>query len=185
MPIPKLTRVPVRALLAAALGAAVASSLLPSLAQAQRRSDRFALPPAQVLSINPLGIAAGLYSGEYEVAVDRQMTVGATASFVDFGDYDFTTVDGRWRIYADEALHGVAFGLSLGAGRTRDERDAGGAAWGLTIGSSIDYQWLLGSQQRFALGTGVGFKRFITREDRDANGPRYWPTFRLSVGAAF
>jgi len=141
--------------------------------------------PRQVLSVNPIGLAAGLYTAEYEAAIDPQMTVGATASFVDFGDYDFTTVDARWRIYPTRALEGVAFGLSLGVGRSRDERDAEGAAWGPTIGSTIDYQWIMGDERRFAFGTGLGFKRFITREDRDGNGPRYWPTFRLSVGAAF
>lgn len=174
--------------------AAVAALLLlaaPAAASAQRAGDlRGPSFPRQVFSINPLGLAAGLYTGEYELAIDRQMSVGMTASYVDFGDQDFTTVDGRWRIYPSRVLEGVAFGLSAGFGRTRDnDDDADGevesAAWGLTIGSTIDYQWILGDENRFAFGTGLGFKRFISRADRDGNGPRVWPTFRLSVGAAF
>lgn len=187
MPASTRFRSPSRALRVLALSLAVALALIPaSSASAQRRADiSRSLPPIHVLSVNPVGLAAGLYSGEYEGAVTRQMSLGVSASYVDFGDYDFTTVDGRWRLYATEVLEGFAFGLSLGAGRTRDERDPGGAAWGVTIGSSVEYQWLLGPEQRLAVGTGVGFKRFLTREDKEANGPRIWPTLRLQVGAAF
>jgi hypothetical protein len=163
-------------------------AILPRAASAQRYQDYRTLQPRQVLSINPIGVAAGLYSAEYEMAVDRQMSVGATASHVDFGDDEFTTFDARWRLYLNRVLHGVAFGLSAGIGRTLDEDDvdAGGKAhWGLTVGSTLDYQWILGDEGRFALGTGVGFKRFVSRKDGDGNGPRVWPTLRLSVGAAF
>src|SRR5690606_40791560 len=151
-------------------------------AHAQRLGGPY---PRQVISINPIGVAAGLYSGEYEVAIDRQMTVGATASYVDFGELDFTTVDGRWRIYPNRALYGLSFGLSAGLGRSRDEDDPGGASWGITLGSSVDYQWILGDESRFAFATGVGFKRFVSRDSRGANGPRAWPTLRFAIGAAF
>lgn len=160
----------------------VVAAVPDSTVRAQRMADPY---PRQVVSINPIGIAAGLYSGEYEVVIDRQMTVGATASFVDFGELDFTTFDGRWRIYPNRALQGLSFGLSGGVGRTRDEDDPGGASWGITLGSSVDYQWILGDESRFAFATGVGFKRFVSRESRDANGPRAWPTLRFAIGAAF
>lgn len=175
---PLAVLLPAAALLAAAAGD-LAAQARPS------GSLRPSLPPIQVVSLNPIGLAAGLYSAEYEVAVARQLTVAGAASYVDFGNDDITTVDGRVRIYANEALDGFAFGLSAGLGRSRREDAPGSGSWGVVIGSMLDYQWLLGPQRNFAVATGVGFKRFVTAEAQRENGANAWPTGRLSVGFAF
>jgi len=175
---------------ATALAAAftVALAMSPTDAFAQRATGGSRPSPRQIIGINPLGIAGGLYTAEYEVAVDGQMSVGVSASHVDFDGSEFTSFDGRWRLYLDRVLEGVSFGLTTGLSRNTDEDEieAGGkAGWGLTIGSNLDYQWILGAERRFALGLGAGFKRFVTRSGDQGNGLKVWPTMRLTVGAAF
>lgn len=175
-----------RSVMSAILMAAVpvAISLFPGEALAQRGAPM----PRQIIGINPLGIAGGLYTGEYELAVDGQMSIGFSASHVDFDHTRFTSFDARWRLYLDRVLEGVAFGLTAGVGKNTDESDieeGATAGWGLTVGSNLDYQWILGADRRFALGVGTGFKRFVTRGGEGGNGPKVWPTMRLTVGVAF
>lgn len=144
------------------------------------------LPPRQTISFNPIGIAAGIYSAEYEVSVAAQQTVAVSASYAELGDEDFTSFDVRWRLYADRALDGFAVGLSLGTARTRDEvRPEVPGSFSLTLGSQVDYVWLLGERENFALGVGGGFKRFVGGAAREENAANFWPTVRLTVGAAF
>ncbi len=176
-----------RSLLAAAaitLGALSAQPLAAQLRPAGTSALDY--PPRQTFTFNPIGIAAGVYSAEYELAVATQQTVALSASYADINNDDFTSLDLRWRLYADRALDGFAVGLSLGSSRTRDaDRPEVPGQFSLTIGTQIDYVWLLGAEENFALGVGGGFKRFVSATGRDENAANFWPTIRLAVGAAF
>ena len=56
-----------------------------------------------------------------------------------------------------------------------------------TFGVILDYNWMLGAQRRFVVGTGVGAKRILaSSEDRERVGlDRAQFTGRFTIGIAF
>jgi hypothetical protein len=56
-----------------------------------------------------------------------------------------------------------------------------------TFGVILDYNWMLGAQRRFIVGTGIGAKRILASSDeRDrVNLDRAQITGRFTVGIAF
>lgn len=171
--------------------ALVALSLvfLPAVLPAQSADYR---EPANVVSINPLGIVLGWFSAEWEGRLNNTVTGGLQGSFVDIDDDRYVSVDGTLRLYPGSALEGFAVGFTGGYTNAREEngdcdpigcRDTEGDALG--FGVSLDYQWLLGFDRRFAVGLGLGAKRLYWLSGDFDEGSSVLPTARLSVGYAF
>jgi hypothetical protein len=168
--------------------AAVSALATPARAQSAKR---------QVVSINPLGIPAGFYSGEYELAVSRNVSGALGASYFalgsDFDEVSYLSGDVKLRYYPQRALEGFSVGVSAGVIRLGAENsfdDGSGeivddSESGMTIGTSFDYSWLLGERKGFAVGLGAGFKRVVLFGGEVPDVTTFYPTLRLSVGAAF
>jgi hypothetical protein len=169
--------------------------VIPAIASAQAT----AAPPRNVVSLNPLAIIFGLYGAEYERAVGRTTTLGALASHwstdthTSFGrnDVSYTSMELKGRIYPNARIfQGFSFGVTTGVVALREDIGFFGTAerntaTALSIGFEMAYSWLLGEEDNFYVGTGVGAKRLgvVAGEIRDAS--LAYPTLRLSVGYAF
>ncbi|MEO7362703.1 MAG: hypothetical protein ABI120_20395, partial [Gemmatimonadaceae bacterium] len=55
--------------------------------------------PSHALTVNPFFVLAGWISGEYEQRVNNTITLGGGASYVDFSDNRYTSVDVKARLY--------------------------------------------------------------------------------------
>jgi uncharacterized protein DUF3575 len=155
----------------------------------------------QTLTLNPIGLAAGFYSAEYERAVHPHYTISLGGSRFSFGsDYDkvtYTAGDVRLRYYANHALEGFNVGLSAGVIRTGEEYSSydyyDGSSTsretrsqnGVTVGSTIEYAWLLGESKSVAFSLGGGFKRILLIDGNSPNFTSFYPTLRTSFGFAF
>lgn len=178
-------------------GAALAAAaLLPAAVRAQSAAPA-GIPRRQVLSIQPLGIPALFFSGEYERALDSNVTLGAGASY--FSPDELTMVGGdvKARFYPGTALRGFSVGMTAGYLSVSESYDDscdptfGGctddSVSGLTLGVQLDYQWLLGRQDKYAFALGAGMKRFLAEADDIDNSDFtvFYPTLRASFGIAF
>ena len=181
-------RIPLAATVAVLMCAAPAASAQSAAAD----------PPArQAVSVNLLLLPFEIYQGEYEHVVGAGGSIGVAANYVGlFDEGDYLSVDGKLRYYPNErALRGFSIGGSLGLTRVTD--DAAGcavggpepcseSAVGFALGVVLDYNWLLGRQRHFFVGTGIGAKRlFIGDESFDTDLSLGYPTARLQVGYAF
>ena len=178
-------------LAAAVLALLCVSSAAPSQVAAP------AAPARQAISVDLLLLPFAIYQGEYEHVVGAGGSVGVAANYVGaFDEGDYLSVDGKLRYYPNErALRGFSIGGSLGFTRVTDDNsgclDPSGqpcdeSATGFALGVILDYNWLLGRQRHFFVGTGIGAKRlFIGDDSFDTDLSLGYPTARLQVGYAF
>ncbi len=156
-------------------------ALAPTALQAQAT-----LVPARpnVVSANPFGLLLDVFNAEYERAINNSFTAGIGGSSWPF-DYDedmdgepddtnLFNVDVFGRFYpSGVAFDGWAFGAKVGY----TER------LGVGIGFDVNRSWLLGSNENFYVGIGLGLKRIL---DSDGEDLKFFPTIRLiNVGFAF
>lgn len=152
--------------------------------------------PAHVISLNPFLPILGYFQGEYERAVQDNLSIAVAGSYVRFDDY-YTNVDLKARLYPmEKGLQGVglAAGVGYGVVRRRNDyycdptitcNDPGRSESAPTFAVEAHYQWLLGGRKSTALAVGGGVKRYFISE-RDAAGiERILPTLRLTIGYAF
>jgi hypothetical protein len=163
------------------LAVAVALACTTAVAAAQEPARR------QVLSTNVVGIPFGYYNVEYERAAGANSSIGVSGSYFTFvtggdGDPTYTALDARVRLYPSAALTGFSVGLSggyLGVGSGGVDKS------GMTVGTTLEYQWLLGRERNFAFALGGGFKRVLLLGGETPNFTTFYPTLRTSIGVAF
>lgn len=159
------------------------------------------LPKQQVLSVQPISSIVGFYSGEYERVVSQSVTLGIGASYLDnfLGDNSaedphYLSTEAKLRFYPGaQALRGFSFGVTAGFTQV-SSRDAfcdfstctneRSSASGPSAGFQLDYSWLLGRKENFAVALGAGGKRLFINS-KDTNATLAYPTARISVGMAF
>jgi Protein of unknown function (DUF3575) len=176
------------------LALAVASALATASLHAQ------APRPQQTLTINPIGLAAGFYSAELERSVATNISLSVGGSYFSLGDsfdkVSYGAGDLRARFYPGRALEGFSVGVSGGVIRTGERTNYTGYdgpdngaqdshKTGVTVGSTIEYAWLLGDAKRIAFSLGGGFKRVILFDGSSPNVTTFYPTLRTSFGVAF
>lgn len=146
-------------------------------AQAQ---DGNASPYQQVVSANPFGLLLNLFNSEYERIVTASSTAGLGGSAYFGADDDYVNADGFWRYYPQgDPLNGWAFGVKVGITIVGDEGTFFGA------GFDVNHSWVLGKNDNFYVGVGVGLKRIYVSDDAsfDLN---YIPTIRIvNIGYVF
>ena len=153
-------------------------------------APRVPIPYRTYISINPLGIPFDLFSAEVESGIAQGMTLGGSASHINVGEERYSSVDFKFRYYPGEiVLRGFSIGASAGFLRYSDV-DISNVRQSLdtpTFGVILDYNWMLGAQRRFLIGTGVGAKRILagTDERERVNLDRAQFTGRFTVGIAF
>lgn len=142
------------------------------------------------ISINPLGIPFDWFSAEVESGIAQGMTLGASASHIELGDVRYSSADFKFRYYPSEVvLRGISVGASLGLLRYSDIEfsEVRESLKTPTFGIIFDYNWMLGAQRRFVVGTGIAAKRILAgSDDRDRVGlDRAQITGRFTMGIAF
>lgn len=153
------------------------------------------LPWLQTVAVNPVGIPAGVFSAEYEIALAATGVTAAVGGTVTASGRLYPR-DDRWAsarvmYYPGEvALRDFAVGVSLGAHRA--ERRGGespaevrASDAGATLGLMGTYNRLIGRQQRLLLGAGVGFRRVLKRVADDSPLRQAYPDGRIVLGFAF
>jgi len=152
------------------------------------------VPHNHVLSIQPLSAVFTVYAGELERVIGQSATLGIGATYWsdddDGADASYLSSDLKLRYYpSGTPLAGFSFGVSVGFTRVESEDDAGvstGEATGPTVGTMIEYGWLLNASRSFYIGMGLGAKAlFIDEDEVDEDVTLRYPTARLSVGFAF
>ena len=149
-------------------------------AQGGESVSRVPIPYRTYISINPLGIPFDLLSAEVESGIAQGMTLGASGSHIDVGDQRFSSADFKFRYYPSEVvLLGISVGASVGMLRYSDIRDAGVRETldAPTFGAILDYNWMLGAQRRFVVGTGIGAKRILASSEETGGtqpSPSHW-----------
>jgi hypothetical protein len=149
--------------------------------------------PTQSFTFNPIGLAAGFYSAEYEHQVGTNFTLALAGSYFDLGSasdkVSYLAGDVRARFYPRRALDGFAVGVSVGPIRTgyrssygTDTKDHDN---GFTFGTTIEHSWLLGADNNVVFSVGGGFKRLVLINGKQPNADTFYPTLRTSFGFAF
>jgi hypothetical protein len=170
---------------------AVAVGIVVAASSARAQSPaRIPIPYRTYVAVNPLGIPFDIASIEVESGVAQGVTVGGQASYTAIVHDRYSTFDAKVRYYPSEVvLRGFSLGVSVGHTHftTRDNDVARQSLDFGTVGLLLDYNWMLGAQHRFIVGTGIGAKRVLANsDDRDAAGvSRAFMTARFVVGLAF
>jgi hypothetical protein len=150
-----------------------------------------------IVSVQPLSAMIAVFAAEVEQAVGATVTLGAGATYWSpkFASQDITYTSGdvKLRYYPQgRALEGFAFGMSAGYTNIKDKMDFGSGTTsehtvsGPTVGAHIEYNWLLGSNNGFFFGLGVGAKRILAKADDMSDDVKFaYPTARVSIGSAF
>lgn len=158
-------------------------------AQGTTRAGLVPIPYRTYVSLNPLGIPFDVFSMEVESGIAQGMTLGGSGSHIGLGDERFSTAEFKFRYYPGEVvLRGFSLGASAGMLRYSDIRnDVRETLDTPTLGVIVDYNWMLGAQHRFVVGTGIGAKRVLAgSEERARVGlGRAVPSGRFTVGIAF
>lgn len=141
-----------------------------------------------VLSINPLGIPFEWFTLEFEHGTKGPMSFGLAGSYLGVSDGSYSSLDAKLRFYPnEEGPKGFSVGISAGVTRlTEDFGDTNSDEVRPTVGVVIDYNWLLGRNKRFFVGTGVGAKRVLGVNDNDFIDINFaYPTVRFQVGVRY
>jgi len=143
-------------------------------------------PPAydHLVSLNPFGLLLEFYNLEFERPVSDASTLGVAGSLyqgnrlVDGGEErdEYINFDVFWRFYpAGRPMDGWAFGAKVGLTRIDGGTNSG-------FGFDVNRSWLLGANDNFYVGVGVGLKRLLG----SPVDTRFIPSFRLvNLGFAF
>jgi hypothetical protein len=165
-----------------------------SAAQSTENAGLVRIKNTSYIALNPLIVPFDLGSAEFETGVAQGTTVGAGVSYIDVDDQRYTSADFKVRYYPGEVvLRGFSVGFTAGYLRYSVARanfpDSTDRATldAPTIGIVTDFNWLLGGNKRFLVGTGLGAKRVLSSKDErqkvDLN--RAYVTARFVVGLAF
>lgn len=164
----RLSRVAISAIIA----------LLATGAFSRAAAQNFNSAPRQVVSANPFGIMLEIFNAEYEHTAGESFTVGVGGSVFTTDNDHYRSLDAFWRFYPEpspSAFQGWAFGLKAGVTSLNSNTYLG-------AGFDVDRSWLLGKNENFYVGIGLGLKRLF---GHDA-GLKFVPTIRLvNIGYAF
>jgi len=183
-----------RAALYLLLGALLSLALIKPLS-AQANSSATGEGPGHAFTLNPFFVLAGWISGEYEQRVNNTVTLGAGASYVDFSDTRYASVEVKARLYPNaKAMRGFEMGLGVGMTAVDTDTDSNDCNKGPcgstektkvttpTVSLEFGHQWNLGNNRRTILALGGGGKRFLASRKDLNDTPRVIPFFRIGIG---
>jgi hypothetical protein len=155
------------------------------------RAARIPIPFRTYVAFDPLLVPFDIGSFELETGIAPGVTLGGVASYTNLDHDRYSSFDFNLRYYPGEVvLRGFSAGLT--GGFLRFTNRPGGADTpqsvdAPTVGVRVDYNWMLGVNRRFLVGTGVGAKRVLaSASERQAAGlGRAYGTVRFVIGYAF
>jgi hypothetical protein len=180
-----------------AAGACVLAAAAPLVAQTPAPPVDIG-PWRQAIGVNALALPFGLFSAEYEAALASPgFTVGLGGSWLTTGDDRNSWLEAKALFYPGERpFRGFSVGLTAGVHSARNDN---GAVCGIngcsnlprrtqtapTAGVLVNYDWLLGRQEKFRVGLGVGAKRVL--RDVESGDPleQVYPDGRFIIGVVF
>ena len=142
-------------------------------------------------AINPLGIPFEIVSVELESAVHDAFTLAGNFSYFSPDAFTRSSFEVKGRLYPNErAPRAFSVGVGLGAVNTRENVAVDAVVTKVdktypSLGVYVDYNWLLGKNGRFYVGTGVGAKRILGDRDDFDDAPFVYGTARFLIGVAF
>jgi hypothetical protein len=136
--------------------------------------------PQNVISANPFGLLLEFFNAEYERVVTMSSTAGVGGSTYSSGGDRYVNADAFWRFYpAARPLDGWAFGAKAGI------TSVTGHGTFIGYGFDANRSWLLGANDNFYVGIGLGLKRLLGASSEDFD-LRFIPTIRIvNIGFAF
>lgn len=181
--------------------AMAALALAVCAATAQGQGTPASVPTiGNMIAIDPLGIPLAIASIEYLGYVGGGAALGGSVSYTAPGgshDAHWTTVEGQARYYPNERVFD-GFSMVLSGGMTDYSKGVqittpNGQTWErqsvrlASLGVMADYDWVLGTSQRFVVGGGLGAKRLIgdTGRLKALGGNVAYPIGRFVVGLLF
>jgi hypothetical protein len=193
------------------LRTALAAAVLAAATLAGRLEAQTPVPPVdlgpwrQAFAVNALAIPFGLFSAEYEAALASPgFTIGVGGSWVTSGDDRHAWVEGKALYYPGERpFRGFSVGLTAGIHSARnrgdcendtlfegcaipDEQRPFRTETAPTLGVIVNYDWLIGRQERFRIGLGGGAKRTLRDVGRTSGVlEQVYPDGRFVLGVAF
>jgi hypothetical protein len=183
----------------------VITALSAAPARAQTAAPPISSTPSQTISLNPFGLMVEWFNIEYERKITPSATLGVEAAHNTWMEY--SNVELLARFYPQgEALKGFYLGARAGGfgievteyqyappPSPRDPRSY--PAYPIQtrhrevfpgVGLEVGYNWLLGREQRVAIGLGFGLSRLLRESDDDFYFPVTLPHLRIvNVGIAF
>lgn len=166
---------------------AIVAALVPAALAAQE-------PGRNVFTVQPLTAVFDIYSGEYERVFGKTATwgVGATSWHPDDSGERRHYMSGEFKLRyypSGTAPRGFSFGGAVGVMAISGVLRSGGEATvaGPSFGFLLEYQWLLGERENFAVTLGAGAKAARVSSADFVNGDSMtrYPTGRISVGWRF
>jgi len=144
--------------------------------------------PASEIAINPVFLATGTLSTEFETLVKPHWSVGANLW------YEYSDVEARFAylklLYHPYHTNLKGFGIGASAGmitryREKDKPNQKSSDTAPTLGAIAQYNWLLGKNDNWLLG--IGFNLHAILKDYDGNSPlrRVDGDLRLMTGYAW
>ncbi|MEP6833038.1 MAG: hypothetical protein ABJB74_06570, partial [Gemmatimonas sp.] len=183
-----------RAILYLAVASLISLALIRPLS-AQSRLASAGEGPGHAFTLNPFFVLAGWISGEYEQRVNSSLTLGGGASYVDFTDNRYTSVEVKARLYPNEkAMRGFEMGLGIGVTNIDTDTDGNDCDNKLcpstektkvttpAVSLEFGHQWNLGDNRRTILVLGGGGKRFLAAKKDLHDSPQVIPFFRIGIG---
>jgi hypothetical protein len=154
------------------------------------RGTLIPIPFRTYVAFDPLLVPFDIGSFELETGIAPGITAGGVASYTNVHNDRYTSVDFNLRYYPGEVvLRGFSVGLSGGFLRygKRFAADTLESINAPTVGVIVDYNWMLGVNRRFLVGTGVGAKRVLAgeAERQTVRLQRAYGTARFVIGYAF
>lgn len=191
-----LRRLPTLATAAAAVTLAAAAALGAQAAPAPAPVDPG--PWRQAVAVNAIGLPFGLFSAEYEVALPSPgFALGIGGSWLTTGSDRDSWISAKALYYPGERpFRGFSVGLTAGVHSARNDNAVGfcgingctterATATAPTAGVIVNYDWLLGRQERFRVGLGAGAKRVLRDVNSGSPLEQVYPDGRFVLGVAF
>lgn len=141
----------------------------------------------QAISANPFGLLLEWFNAEYERVIGETVTTGLGGSYISGSDDRYVNGDVFLRYYPQgQPLQGWAFGAKAGLTSVRGLLDGTSETdTYFGFGFDVNHSWLLGANDNFYVGVGLGLKRLFGLGDRDVD-LAFFPTVRLvNIGFAF
>jgi len=164
------------------VGVGVLTLVAATPARAQDEGTKAPVAHTQVISTSPILLMFKFFNVDYERKISPAVTLGASASYLPVGGFDYGRASVHARFYPQRAaLTGFYVGAQAGGHRAGSKRDHG-----VFFGAGVDvgYAWLFGPKRDVGLTIGFGATRLF---GGDLGGHSFViPNVRLlNIGFAF
>lgn len=163
------------------------SLVLCTLTFSQNDPEPIPSVPENLLAVNPIFLPLGTIHIEYDRAIGGSKIILGTEAWL-----EYRNVESHWihikamYFFSGNRFEGLSVGLTGGIHRSRS--DEAGKLKEDTMpvaGGSLQYNWMLGSGDRFMIGTGFGAEAPLGKRAADSPIPAMNANVRIVAGWLF